>query len=283
MWLNGDLTSIEIQKVNNLYLYLNINTIAEATMFGLQSLRAFMAKGDVDFEEQVILDKSFIDNDCLYGVYTAMGKATKFKEYLQNFDENFTNPVANLILTTGVHPVYPNATAVTDNPQNYLIQIMFNPNELGRPSLDVAWTFIHEMIHAEIYRLLLSKAQAQEIPWSKQFIESMENDYPGLYDYYMRYYYDMPNGIPLGDPQHEMMAQHYRDIIENALREYDNSFSDDVYKALTWRGLIGDSPIDPNTGLPPNPTRAWEEKSVTYRLNVINALRTFDAINSNCQ
>ena len=153
---------------------------------------------------------------------------------------------------------------------------MFNPNQLDRPKLDIARTMVHEIIHAEMYRLLLSKAQQREIPWSKQFIESLVNDYPGLYDYYMRYYYyDMPNGIPLGDPQHEMMAQHYREIIENALREYDGSHSDDTYKALAWIGLIGDSPINPNTGLPPNPTKASEAKSKQYRLDILNNLRAF--------
>jgi hypothetical protein len=280
----NSIKNLPIPKLQKVLTYVNESGLTqEAKEFGELAVEACVNYGEVDFEEQVILDKSFIDNDCLYGVYEAMGKATKFKEYLQNFDDNFTNPVANLRLTTGVHPVFPNATAVTDPPENYLIKIMFNPNQLNRPSLDVARTFIHEMIHAEMYRLLLSKAQQGEIPWGKQFIESLVNDYPGLYDYYMRYYYDMPNGIPLGDPQHELMAQHYRNIIENTLREYDNSFSNDVYEALAWVGLKGKGNLDPSTGLTPTSTKAWESVPLSKRLSLNQAYEDFKNQEPNCQ
>lgn len=255
----------------------------EAKAFAEAAIKAWRENNgaDVDFAYQVIVDDSFKQNECLMDVYEAMGEAPTFDGYLKNFDSEMS--VANLTFTTGVHPLYPDATAVTDGPQNYLIQIMFNTNKLNRPSLDVARTFIHEMIHSEMYRLLLSKAQTPEIPWSKQFIESMENDYPGLYDYYMRYYYDMPNGVPLGDPMHEMMAQHYRTIIENALREYDNSYPDDVYEALSWVGLKGKGNLDASTGLTPSSTKAWEAVPLSERLYLNQKYEDFNEQNPNCQ
>lgn len=93
----------------------------------------------------------------------------------------------------------------------------------------------------------------------------------------------MPNGIPFGDPQHEMMAEHYRDIIKDALREYDNSFSDEVYEALAWVGLMGRGQIDENTGLPPNPTIAWQSVSLQERLSIINVYKDFKDNSPNCQ
>lgn len=117
----------------------------------------------------------------------------------------------------------------------------------------MARTFIHEMIHAEIYRKLLSLAKQGSIPWSPTFIKSIRNDYSGLYDYYMRYYYNMPSGILPGDPQHQMMAQHYRNIIINAMKEYDNSHPNELYENLSWIGLMGSGQVNPLIGLLSNP------------------------------
>lgn len=217
------------------------------------------------------------------GVYTAMGEATKFKEYLQNFDSNFTNPVANLRLTTGIHPVFPNATAVTDPPDNYLIQIMFKPSQLNRPSIDVARTFIHEIIHAEMYRKLLSVAKQPNIPWTENFIHSLRNDYKGLADYYTRYWLELPLEQQPGDPQHQQMAEHFRGIIEQALRDYDDSLTDLQYEALAWVGLKGGGVLDQDTGIPLHPTVAWENEPLAKRLLLNSTYEDFKANNSNCQ
>ncbi|MFN4764666.1 hypothetical protein ACKGJN_16165 [Gillisia sp. Q332] len=266
------------------YTYGVSNVYSEkAEDFSHEAVDAKMTGGEVDFEEEVILNKSFIDNNCLYGVYTAMGKATKFKEYLQNFDNNFTNPVANLRLTTGVHPVYPNATAVTDEPNNYLIKITFNPNLLNRPNIDVARTMIHEMIHAEMYRKLLSIARQPEVPWTEAFIKSLKNDFEGLEEYYTRYWLEWPLDQPAGAPQHQLMAEHYIEIIKQTLRDYDDSLTDLQYEALAWVGLKGGAELNAITGLPPNPTVAWEKEPLANRLLLNSAYENFIASNPNCQ
>jgi hypothetical protein len=50
-----------------------------------------------------------------------------------------------------------------------------------------------KLLHAEIYRKLLSLAKQGNIPWS-DFITSIKNDYPGLTDYYTRYEYNVAPG-----------------------------------------------------------------------------------------
>ncbi len=42
------------------------------------------------FDDQIFIDDNFKNNECLYSVYEAMGKATTFKNYLQNFDSEFS-------------------------------------------------------------------------------------------------------------------------------------------------------------------------------------------------
>ena len=218
-------------------------------------------------EDQIVIDTTFVNNPCLIAIYEQMGGAATFKDHLKDFDGDFS--IADLNFTVGVHPDFPSASAVTNPPDNYMIEIMFNPNQLDRPILDVARTMIHELIHVEIYRKLLSLSQQGSIPWSEDFIHSIRNNYPGLYDYYMRYYYDIPEGVPPGDPQHQLMAQHYRDVIEQALREFDDSQTDEIYAALAWTGLKN--------------TVAWNNLSPEEQ-NTINQIRAiFLATHPDCQ
>lgn len=200
---------------------------------------------------------------------------------MQNFDGEFS--VANLILSVGVSANHSTANAVTFAPNNFNIEIMFNSNRLNRPPLDVARTLIHELIHAEIYRKLLSVAQQPEIPWSPSFFHSIRNDFPGLYDYYMRWHFNKPDGIDSTSPQHQLMAEHYRDTIEGALREIDNTQDNEVYESLAWIGLMGQGVVDQATGLPPNPTVAWENLSQQERIATIAEYNGFRISNPPCQ
>ncbi|MDB4289444.1 hypothetical protein N9887_00005, partial [Flavobacteriaceae bacterium] len=240
---------------------------------------------DSFFDEQIFIDEDFKDNPCLKSIYDDMGKASTIKGYLQNFDPNFTNPVANLRLSVGVHPIYPNATAVTDEPDNYLITITFNPNKLSRPKLDVANTMIHEIIHAEMYRKLLEVAQQPNIPWTEAFIHTLRNNYEGLADYYTRYWLDLPLDQQPGDPQHEQMAEHFINIIVQALKDVDNSLSDLQYRAIAWTGLKGGTTLSSTTGLPlnGNSTVAWENVPLAERLLLNTTYANYRTTNSNCQ
>lgn len=244
----------------------NSNSCQGAQDFALQALDAFMNEGEVDFEEELILDSDLKDNDCLYSVYTGMGNAPTFANYLNNFDGDMS--VANLKLTSNT--TLPNITnAETSAPQNYLITITFNENNLNRPNLSIARTFIHEIIHAEIFRKLLSVAQHPSIQLDQNQLIQLRNDYLGLYDYYMRWKWNVPQGQSPSSAQHEAMAQHYRDIIEQALEEFDNSQTSEVYEALAWTGLQN--------------TVAWNSLSQTERDNINQTVTDFYANNPNCQ
>lgn len=212
------------------------------------------------FDEQIFVDEDFKDNDCLKSVYDQMGKATKFQEYLQNFDNEMS--VADLRFTTdddfgNNNQDYTNAMAITNPPlSSNEIVIIFNtdPNTSGniltKPDVFKAVAMIHEIIHAEMYRKMLDAVRDAEISgnnlnwanWTSEqfyndFLDSLENKYFGIFDYFTRYNYGTPVGNEPNDWQHEQMAQHYRDIIKEALTDYDPSLTEQQKEALSWIGL----------------------------------------------
>ena len=97
--------------------------------FAQMALNALQNGGEADFEEKIILDPAFVNNDCLANVYSQMkNNSTSFSNYLENFlgetpvahlkfdyDENFdANQPEEL----------DNALAITEPPQNYVINII---------------------------------------------------------------------------------------------------------------------------------------------------------------
>jgi hypothetical protein len=279
--------------VNNVYYVLNEveDNTPETLDFLRKAIITRKASGEVDYWFKIIIDKSFRENECLYGMYLKLGQASTFNKYLQKFDGNFS--VANLQFGAGVDPNHSTANAVTYSPINYLIEIKFNPNNLKRPGLDIARTFIHELIHAEIYRKLLSCSRLPHVNVGKMsdsqwqiYINNLKNNFPTLFDYYMRYLYNVPANQQVSDPQHELMAQHYRQIVVQVLKQYDgNAHSDEFYNALAWIGLMGEGefPIDSPTGLPPVPSVAWKNVPQSQRLQILSIYKDFLNTNVSCQ
>ena len=212
------------------------------------------------FDDQVFIDDSFKEHPCLKTVYDAMGKATKFSEYLHHFEPDFS--VADLRFLaddnfkSNREVKYHNATAITDPPlASNLINITFNTdstlnsNILTKPDVYKAVAMIHEILHAEMYRKMLDALKTAEInqttlnwtTWTaqefKQFIEALENKYSGILDYFTRYKWQVPGGQQPTSWQHQAMAQHYRDIIKQALTGYDPALTEAEKEALSWLGL----------------------------------------------
>jgi hypothetical protein len=282
------------EDVNTIKIYLSDEVITpEVEGFVKETIEAMdndgKNDGEVDFTYRVIEDKSFKNNPCLKGVYDKLGGAVTYQYYLKKFDGNFS--VANLKLSSAVHPNYPLANAVTIAPRNYMINIMFNPNNLSRPQLDIARTFIHELLHAEIYRKLLSCANLPNVninnytntQW-QTYINNLKNNFPGLFDYYMRYEYSVPKGQQISDAQHQVMAQHYRQIIVEVLKQFDNNVhSDEIYNSLAWIGLMGEGEVDSTTGLPQVPSVGWNKLPQDQRLQILSTYKNFIKTNVSCQ
>ena len=171
----------------------------------------------------------FKNNTLVNCIYNKAKTAANFNQYLKNFDGRFS--AAHLQFDLKSLPSIHNAE--TEPPVGYWIKININSNNLNRPTLDIARTFMHEIIHAEMFRILLSLAPTSNGEINSLTITQMlqNSDYPGLYDYFRRY--------GLNNMQHEQMAAHYRGIIKNFLKQIDNSFTEAEYDALAWQGLKG--------------------------------------------
>ena len=110
--------------------------------------------------------------DCVYKLLTNGGEFSKF---IKRFDGDF--PVSHLIFELST--TIPGNGRTTDDPTSYFITIQINANTLNsRPTLGVARTIAHEVIHAEMDRKLKSIGYDAQIA-GKAF--------PGIYDYYRRY------------------------------------------------------------------------------------------------
>lgn len=100
------------------------------------------------------------------------------------------------------------------------------------------------------------------------YINSMKDNFPGLYDYYFKRYKPTWN--------HEMMANHYKGIIADVIQQFDNNrLPRSTYEAVSWVGL---GKLDSNIT-----TIAWDNLSLEEK-NKINNLINDNFYNgpSNC-
>lgn len=269
------------EVLNLVYSFLADNTSDKDKSFAVEMINALKDGDVVDLKYRVILDSSFANNPCLMGVYTQLGGSATFQSYLKKFDDDFF--VDNLILSVGIDPDYPTASAVTYQPKNGLIEIKFNPQKLNTPSLNIAKNFAHEILHAEMFKKLLDLSKKNEIPWSAEFIESIRHDEPKIAEYYTMYLYDIPIGGSISNPQHEYMAQLSIGTIVGILKEFDNTQSEDLYTAVAWWGLMGIGNPSATTGLPPQPTAAWVNVPQAERLRLVDIYDNFKNTNAPCQ
>ena len=128
---------LTIRQKKNIADYLEENGGSnESLEFAEEALIALIEGGEVDFPLQIILDPSFKNNPCLNYVYKNMVKnSPTANNYLNNFDS--TMSVANLKFASS-NTLSSDTNAETSPPQNYLIKITFNSNNLDRPQLSIA-------------------------------------------------------------------------------------------------------------------------------------------------
>ncbi|MFN1219737.1 hypothetical protein ACKW6Q_22430, partial [Chryseobacterium kwangjuense] len=186
----------------------------------------------------------FKKNQLVNCVYNKAKTAANFNQYLKNFNGKFST--AHLLFD--LQALDPANNAETSTPLGYWITITINSNNLNRPTLDIARTFMHEIIHAEMFRILLSLASTSNGQINLTELTNMLNthNYPGIYDYFRRY--------ELNDMQHEQMAAHYRGIVKNFLKQIDNSLTDEQYEAIAWQGLQG--------------TERWNQLTASQKANI---------------
>lgn len=177
---------------------------------------------------------AFKNNKKLNKIYNDIKTKGLFKFYLQKFEPKFS--VAHLLFDyKKLEDEDSDKLAVTNSPENYWIKIEFNKNLDwdNIPNIVIADTFMHEMIHAEIFRKLLSEVSINgKINVDKIKLMINEKNYPGLFDYYVQ------NVRGSQSQQHEMMAASYVKVMVGFLKElYGNEYSNEEYETVVWLGL----------------------------------------------
>ena len=97
----------------------------------------------------------------------------------------------------------------------------------------IAKTLIHEMIHAEMYRQLLSISKSDKINKNKIKEYVKKNKQNELFNAYV-------DSITDGsDYQHDLMAKKYVEISVEFLREmYKDKYTEVEYRTAVWRNFM---------------------------------------------
>ena len=248
-----DTTTIdpEIFSQNNLTLsnWIDINNYLQDTDCNEASQEQAIEELLDAYDDYQIINELEGKALCVYNKLKSSSEG--FKNAIKKFDPDF--PVAHLKFKaqeldegTKGRTVAPNTDPSSPNSPDFVITILINSSDSisgyqQRPNLMVAKTIIHEVIHAELYRKLLSLANQGNLDfegWTQQqqldFTLAVQNNFPGIYDYYRRH----------KNWQHQQMATHYRETIARVLQEFDtgvavpdNQQPQQLYMDLAWEGL----------------------------------------------
>ena len=125
-----------------------------------------------------------------------------------------------------------NGALDSSNPSTFRLQL--NENRIAnRTPIEIAGTYLHEAIHAEMRRYLYGATDTSTLP-------GFPGDFTTDWRYYILSKFGEINIENLSDAEHNAMAENYVDIIANGLSEFDNNaLSYGHYEALAWNGLVG--------------------------------------------
>lgn len=200
---------------------------------------------------------------CVYEKLTK--SSTDFKNAIKKFDGEF--PVSHLMLTIN-NNLGSGVYGETQPPVNYVTEIQINGDGLSNLSdLGAATTLAHEIVHAEIFRKMLSAAKRGDLNTNtmtqqeaENYVNSLKDNFPGLYDYYVERWYPAWN--------HNMMASHYINTIADIIQDFDNNrLSRSTYESVAWAGL---GEIENNQS-----TVAWQNLTSSEQQAIIDVLNQY--------
>ena len=255
-------------KLNELIKFGEQNNYSnEAQIFIKKAIDTIKNGFGVDFDDKIINELTG-KAKCIYDKLTE--SSTNFKEMIQKFDSEFS--VSHLKLGIN-NSLTTNNYGITSTPESFSTTIEFSNTQLSTISdLGSAVAFVHELIHAEIYRKMLSAAQKGDLDPNNMtrqeqinYVNSLKNNFPGIYDYYIERWRPTWN--------HNLMAQHYISVIADAIEQFDkSSLPRQVYEDISWAGLrIIENPQTNGTEI----SIAWNNLNSSEKSRITSNLNTY--------
>lgn len=192
--------------------------------------------------KEIVPSSAFSSNPRASSVFNQLKATSTFRSGLKQFDG--PKPIVHLYLDVQAweRTRFAETAARSASPYPFSVSITFKQQYLANATdISIAATFLHEMIHAKVFRKFEATGGSVE-----------QKSFPGIHDYGTRH------AMSSSGWQHEMMAAHYRGEIVNGLREMDANSgitdrsgtmsvggkdiaytTEQFYDALSWNGLYG--------------------------------------------
>ncbi|WP_062056215.1 hypothetical protein [Aquimarina longa] len=189
--------------------------------------------GKVDFDDEVILDSSFVNSKgkCVFD-YIKQTSGSLFRNTIRNFIDNKEYDLKMIV--EPLNDANELSTAITSDDQinQGIIKIKFNSKIVNTINpLEWAATILHEGIHAEIYRFVHKNDPTVKPTERARIIQ--------LYLFYKNI--GVNDGVIDTYVQHNHISQKYVIPIAKALRELGkNQYPLDDYMYFPWEDLLGD-------------------------------------------
>jgi hypothetical protein len=185
-------------------------------------------KGDPEEIKKVIwqakhikIDSTFSQDSCMMAIWREIEKSKVIYDVMKEFfDSTGTGDyvielkLEEYAITMKGDSV--NGFARSPDVDGKIVIIIGKYNARDRPQLSIARTIIHEMIHAELHRIIGKIKDGDGIKPDCEDMNVEENTFEELWCYYLKY----PK-----ENQHEYMADHYTNTIADALAELHPTLS----------------------------------------------------------
>ncbi len=205
------------------------------------------------WEEEVKLEDNFKNNDCVMDIWNTMKDLDVGYETLANFLKD--DPKAELSFDIQQLPNVNgrNYQTISYNPTTGEISsasstIILNSNKLNRSKLDIARTLLHEMIHAELFSMVVEAGGYDDLEAFAQNASEEDDPFKVIWEYYQEHGSYIADSNP--GWQHEYMADNYIEYIAAGLKElhpilssqgfsdYGNSISDVLGDTFSWNDMF---------------------------------------------
>jgi len=209
---------------------------------------------ELAFLGDITIDASVLNNPKARCVLDGLfeGETNTLSETIVKFADESVN-IDLVIELTDLGPSNGNTNGQLDstNPSSFRLQL--NENRItNRTPIEIAATYLHEAIHAEMRRFLHGATDTSTLPgFPGDFADDWPNYVQAKFGAFDR---------PLEAAEHHAMAEKYVAIIADGLEEYDNNqLSRGHYEALAWNGLVN---LDPWNNLPQSQRNEYGTKYV---------------------